>query len=88
MMNTTIKMSSKGQVAIPAAIRVKLGLDSGSELIAILNENNEIVLQKVPSRDEWSSLMSKIPHERIAFDENGHYDSKAHPSFDEWVRKG
>lgn len=41
MMNTTIKMSSKGQVAIPAAIRVKLGLDSGSELIAILNENNE-----------------------------------------------
>lgn len=38
--------------------------------------------------EEWEKLTANIPVEHIEFDENGHYDPKKHPEFDEWVCEG
>ena len=40
----TIKLSDKGQIAIPISIREKMGLDKGDELI-ILQSGDKILLE-------------------------------------------
>lgn len=47
---TTITMSSKGQVTLPAAMREKFRLSAGTKLIVTENPNGEIIL-KVKSSD-------------------------------------
>jgi antitoxin PrlF len=42
---TTITMTSKGQVTLPAATRAKLRLAAGSKLLVSENERGEIVLR-------------------------------------------
>ena len=44
----TAKVSSKGQVAIPKAIREQIGLQEGSEL-AISVQGRDLILRKVPA---------------------------------------
>ncbi len=42
----TIKVSEKGQIAIPKLIRKKIGLDKGDELL-LLEVDGKIMLEKV-----------------------------------------
>jgi AbrB family looped-hinge helix DNA binding protein len=57
---STTKMSSKGQVVIPEAIRKKLGLKSGDQFV--VTGNKDIVILKSispPSLDEFDDLISE-----------------------------
>ncbi len=42
----TVKVSAKGQIAIPRSIRERIGIKKGDELI-MLQEDEKILLQKV-----------------------------------------
>jgi len=57
---STTKMSSKGQVVIPEAIRKKLGLKSGDQFV--VTGNKDIVILKSispPSLDEFDDLIAE-----------------------------
>ena len=60
----TTKMSSKGQVVIPEAIRKKLGLESGSQFL-VLGEKDSVILKAIsaPSKREFSKLIAKARKE-------------------------
>lgn len=57
---STTKMSSKGQIVIPEEIRLRMGLHTGDQFIAV-SENDVVILKKLsqPSVKEFSSLISK-----------------------------
>ena len=55
----TTKMSSKGLVVIPEAIRKKLGLKPGSQFV-VVGQGDVVVLKaiSVPSMDEFDDILS------------------------------
>jgi AbrB family looped-hinge helix DNA binding protein len=57
---STTKMSSKGQVVIPEAIRKKLGLKSGDQFIVTGNKD-VVILKSIspPSLDEFDDLIAE-----------------------------
>jgi AbrB family looped-hinge helix DNA binding protein len=57
----TTKMSSKGQVVIPEAVRQKLKLDSGSQFV-VMAENDAIILKLItpPDMSQFSELVKKV----------------------------
>ena len=57
---STTKMSSKGQVVIPEAIRKKLGLKSGDQFVVTGNKD-VVILKSIspPSLDEFDDLISE-----------------------------
>jgi len=57
---STTKMSSKGQVVIPEAIRKKLGLKSGDQFIVTGNED-VVILKSIspPSLNEFDDLIAE-----------------------------
>lgn len=83
----TGKISQKGQVVIPAAIRKDLGLKKGSKVSFEL-KNGEITIKKLPTALDWSNLVKQIPIEDVYIDENGQYDPKKSPDFHEWMVDG
>ncbi len=42
----TLKLSSKGQIALPKSLRDRLGLEVGAELEVSMNEEGQIILSK------------------------------------------
>lgn len=56
----TTKMSSKGQVVIPEAIRRRLGLEPGVEFV-VLGEGDTIVLKpiSIPSMQEFDEVIAR-----------------------------
>ena len=60
----TTKMSSKGQVVIPEAIRDQLGLESGCQFL-VLGEKEAIILKTIspPSKKQFRSLIAKARKE-------------------------
>ena len=54
----TTKMSSKGQIVIPEAIRKKLNLKTGSRFM-VIGENDVVILKNItpPSMDEFDDLI-------------------------------
>jgi len=56
---STTKMSSKGQVVIPEAIRRKLGLKSGAQFV-VMGDKDIVILKSIspPSLDEFGDLIS------------------------------
>jgi AbrB family looped-hinge helix DNA binding protein len=56
----TTKMSSKGQVVIPEAIRLRLGLENGCQFL-VVGEKDAVILKTIsaPSKKEFASLLSK-----------------------------
>ena len=56
----TTKMSSKGQVVIPEAIRKRLGLKAGSQFV-VVGENDVVILKAIspPSMEEFDTLIAK-----------------------------
>ena len=57
---STTKMSSKGQVVIPEAIRKKLGLKSGDQFVVTGNKD-VVILKSIspPSLDEFDDLITE-----------------------------
>ncbi len=47
-----------------------------------------LIKKKVPSANDWWQLFKNVPVERVDLDENGHYDPKKSPNFDNWMRNG
>ena len=60
----TTKMSSKGQVVIPEAIRKMLGLESGCQFL-VLGEKDAVILKTItaPSKKEFGKLIAKARKE-------------------------
>ena len=56
----TTKMSSKGQVVIPEAIRKTLGLENGCQFL-VMGEKDAVILKTIsaPSKKEFSGLIAK-----------------------------
>ena len=56
----TTRMSSKGQVVIPEAIRAKLGLEPGVELV-VIGEGDTIVLKRidVPRMSDFDEIVAR-----------------------------
>lgn len=57
---TTTRLSSKGQIVIPEAIRRRLGLDPGSEFV-VLGDGDTIVLQRVrpPTVRDFDTIVAR-----------------------------
>ncbi len=88
MADLITKMSSRGQITIPAKLRTALGLEPGTRFLVREDEHGQLILAKIPGRSDWEKLMADIPTEKVELDENGHYDPKKSPHFDEWMREG
>ena len=60
----TTKMSSKGQVVIPEAIREELGLESGCQFL-VLGEKEAVILKTIspPSKKQFRSLIARARKE-------------------------
>lgn len=60
----TTKMSSKGQIVIPEAIRKALGLENGCQFL-VLGEKDAVILKTItaPSKKEFGSLVAKAHKE-------------------------
>ena len=56
---STTKMSSKGQVVIPDAIRKRLGLEPGDEFVVVASQG-AIILKTIepPSMNQFEELMA------------------------------
>ncbi|APX71662.1 AbrB/MazE/SpoVT family DNA-binding domain-containing protein [Companilactobacillus allii] len=82
------KISSKGQVVIPATIRKALQINSGDKLSITVSPDNEIILKKQPSELDWHNLVKDIPTEIVDVDKNGNYDPNKSPDFHDWMVNG
>ena len=85
VLTKTVKLSSKGQLVLPMALRRNLNLRDGDELSLELNDSNEIILRKLPSALDWSNLIADILNEVVDVDTEGNYDPKKAPRFYEWM---
>jgi AbrB family looped-hinge helix DNA binding protein len=84
------KVSSKGQIVIPASIRKALNIQSGDQVEWTLSSDGKLSVIKAPSAQEWSDLLDavNIPVEQVEMDEDGHYDPKKSPRFHDWMVNG
>ena len=57
---TTTRLSSKGQIVIPDAIRRRLGLEPGVEFV-VLGENDTIVLKRIrtPAMHDFDTIVAR-----------------------------
>jgi len=58
--SATTRMSSKGQVVIPEAVRKALGLAAGSEFVVVA-ENDVVILKLIqaPAMSEFDDIVSE-----------------------------
>lgn len=56
----TTKMSSKGQVVIPEAIRQRLGLKAGAQFV-VVGDKDVVILKAIspPSMEDFDALISE-----------------------------
>ena len=59
-LNATTRMSSKGQVVIPEAIRKALGLEAGSEFVVVA-EGDVVILKTIqpPPMSEFDDIVGE-----------------------------
>ncbi|MDR0200246.1 MAG: AbrB/MazE/SpoVT family DNA-binding domain-containing protein [Streptococcaceae bacterium] len=81
------KVSSQGQVVVPAPIRKKLNISGGSEIQFLLSDNGKVTVEKLPDALDWEKILEGIPFEQVDIDENGHYDPEKSPNFHEWMEE-
>lgn len=60
----TGKISQKGQLVIPVAIRKALGLDKGSK-VSFEVKNNEVIVKKLPTALD---LIDELPEGKVEID--------------------
>jgi len=53
------RVSAKGQVVIPKALRQRLGIEKGLELTLIPLDENRLLLEKVPRLSQLFSFMGR-----------------------------
>lgn len=60
----TTRMSSKGQIVIPEAIRKQLGLKSGSQFVVVAGKD-AVILKAIipPSMDDLDELIAEARHQ-------------------------
>lgn len=60
----TTRMSSKGQIVIPEAIRKQLGLKSGSQFVVVAGKD-AVILKAItpPSMDDFDELIAEARHQ-------------------------
>ncbi len=57
----TVRVSSRYQIAIPAAVRRKLGIRAGDELIVDVRAGSHLVIMRRPrTPDEWARRLSEL----------------------------
>jgi AbrB family looped-hinge helix DNA binding protein len=63
----TTKMSSRGQVVIPEAVRIRLGLGAGTQFV-VSGEGDVVVLKKLspPSMAEFDAIVARARSEARA----------------------
>jgi AbrB family looped-hinge helix DNA binding protein len=66
MGTTTVTVSSKGQIAIPKAVREKIGLQEGTRL-RLSVEGDTMVLRKY-SEEVWRKWEGRFPNSRMLED--------------------
>ena len=81
MKSLTATVSSKGQVTLPTAVRQHLGLQQGSRVVFVLDDDGHITLEvprypsvaslrgvagSLPTPLPWSQVQSTIREERAA----------------------
>jgi AbrB family looped-hinge helix DNA binding protein len=56
----TTRMSSKGQVVIPEAIRSRLGLKTGAQFV-VMGDRDVVILKTIaaPARNEFAAIAAK-----------------------------
>jgi len=56
----TTRMSSKGQVVIPEAVRNRLGLKTGAQFV-VMGDRDVVILKTItaPARDEFAGIAAK-----------------------------
>lgn len=62
MESAIVKVSSKGQVVIPAGLRKEMGLDEGDELY-VFGKDDTLVLKKIRKKDleeEFDEIVKQI----------------------------
>ncbi|MCT3566424.1 AbrB/MazE/SpoVT family DNA-binding domain-containing protein [Levilactobacillus brevis] len=80
-----VKLSTKGQIVIPAEIRKMINISGGNTLQVTLDETNAIKIQKKPTALDWSNLIAGIPNEVVTFNENGTVNTSKSPNFAKWM---
>jgi AbrB family looped-hinge helix DNA binding protein len=57
----TTRMSSKGQVVIPEAVRNRLGLKAGAQFV-VMGGRDVVILKAIaaPARDEFAAMAAKV----------------------------
>ena len=81
---TTATISSKGQIAIPKAIRDRLNLKAGTEVVIDVQGEALVMKRLVREFPDWRTMEGMVPgeesltkaleEERAA--ENAHYDAR------------
>lgn len=83
-------LSSKGQTVIPAAIRHRLGVEQGDQIIFTIVDDNTVTLQ-VAKRKSLTSLVGILPATREYQDSSEYrqhvYAAKARVRYPEDVRE-
>ncbi|MDT6980711.1 AbrB/MazE/SpoVT family DNA-binding domain-containing protein [Levilactobacillus zymae] len=79
-----IKLSSKGQMVLPAQLRHDLGLKSGDELQLTVAADGSMTLEAKPL--DWNDLIKGLPTENVDIDENGNFDKSQSPEFYKWMK--
>ena len=76
-LNATTKMSSKGQVVIPEAIRKALGLEAGSEFVVVA-EGDVVILKAIqpPPMSDFNDIVAEARRQaRIAGMKRAHVNA-------------
>ena len=57
----TTRMSSKGQVVIPEAVRNRLGLKTGAQFV-VMGDRDVVILKTIaaPARNEFAAIAAKV----------------------------
>lgn len=79
-------ITNDGKIKLPESIKQRLGLQPGDTLY-FHEYHGQIVITTLPTADDWAELIKDIPTERVTLDQNGHYDAKQSPNFDEWMHE-
>jgi len=65
------RVSAKGQVVIPKAVRQRLGIEKGLELTLIPLDENRLLLEKVPRLSQLFKFMGRARGASLLLDDRG-----------------
>ncbi|MCW3779298.1 AbrB/MazE/SpoVT family DNA-binding domain-containing protein [Levilactobacillus namurensis] len=80
-----VKLSTKGQIVIPAEIRKMIDVSSGTTLQITVGDDATLIIRKKPTALDWSNLIAGIPNEVVSYNEDGTVNASKSPHFAEWM---